>query len=234
VCAHVLLAIAVVVLAVAAGGERAQAQPHEPTAAPGPAAASAQPEHAAPAGGKQPAGDHAAADDHAKGEAEEHVSVWQTIAKLFNFAILVGVLVYYLKTPVASYLASRSTQIRQDLITAAETRATASAELAEIERRLKSLPAELEALKAQGVEDVKAEKVRIAQAAAVARERLLDQTRREIAMHLRVARRELVDLAADLTVNVARTRVTRAITPEDQIRLVDRYTSQLGQQKEAR
>jgi F-type H+-transporting ATPase subunit b len=216
-CARVAL-LAILVLASAATAARVNAQPHETPAS----AAAAQPEQAAPAG-----------KDHAEAGAEEHGSVLQTVAKLLNFVILVGVLVYYLKTPAAAYLASRSTQIRQDLITAAETRATASAELAEIARRLEALPAELDALKARGAEDVKAEKVRIAQAAAVERERLLQQTRREIDMRLRLARRQLVDLAADLTVNVARARVLRSITAEDQMRLVDRYTTQLGQGPDA-
>jgi F-type H+-transporting ATPase subunit b len=166
-------------------------------------------------------------------EGGEGNPVVQTIAKLMNFAILVGVLVYYLRTPIAGYLASRSTQIRADLVTAAETRRTATAQLEEIKRKLQTLPGELEALKAQGAEDVKVEKVRIAQAAATERERLLEQTRREIAMRLRIARRQLVDLAAELTVNAARDRVVRSITPEDHLRLVDRYTSQL-QNTEAR
>src|SRR3954464_8364560 len=63
----------------------------------------------------------------------------QTIAKIVNFAILGGVLVYFLKSPVSAYLVARSTQIREDLVTAAETRATAAAQLTEIERRLQAL-----------------------------------------------------------------------------------------------
>jgi F-type H+-transporting ATPase subunit b len=167
--------------------------------------------------------------DAAYAAEESHGNpIVQTIARLFNFAVLVGVLVYYLKTPIAGYIASRDTQIRADLVTAAQTREAATAQLAEIARKLQSLPAELDALKAQGAEDVKAEKVRIAQAAAAERERLLEHTRREIDMRLRVARRQLVDLAADLTVNAARDRVVRTITPDDHMRLVDRYTTQLA------
>jgi F0F1-type ATP synthase membrane subunit b/b' len=207
------------VLVVAVFAARVDAQTHEKSAAP----AAAEPGHASPA-----AQEHAAptGSQHAEAGAEEHGSIWQTIA---NFALLVGILVYCLKAPVAADLAGRSTEIRQALMTAAETRGTASADLAEVERRPKSLPAELEALKAQGAEDVIAEKARIAQAAAVERQRLLDHTRREIDLRLRIARRDLVDLAADLTVASARARVTRSITPDDQIRLVDRYTVQLGQ-----
>jgi F-type H+-transporting ATPase subunit b len=163
-------------------------------------------------------------------ESEGGNPVVQTIAKLFNFAVLVGVLSYYLKAPIAAYISSRSTQIRQDLITASEMRAAATAQLAEIKRQLQALPGELDALARQGTEDVKAEKIRIAQAATVERERLLAQTRREIDMRLRIARRQLVELAADLTVGAARERVTRAITPEDHLRLVDGYTSLLARQ----
>lgn len=176
---------------------------------------------------------HAQASGEAQhGEAkagEEHgPTVLQTVAKLFNFAVLVGLLVYYLKTPIAEYLASRGTQIRQELVTASETRAAATNQLAEIQRKLSTLPAELAALKVQGEEDVKAEKIRIADAARAERERLIAQTHREIEMRLRIARRSLVDLAADLAVGAARERITRSITPEDQLRLVDRYTSQLA------
>ena len=56
---------------------------------------------------------------------------------------------------------------------------------------------------------------------------MLEQTRREIEMRLRVARRELLELAADLAVNVASERIRTTITADDQARLVDRYASQL-------
>jgi F-type H+-transporting ATPase subunit b len=209
------IAVLFAVLLVVAGSSAAQ--PHD--------AQPQQPAHAAP---QQPAHGTPAAGEHAAESGEEHGGGWlQTVARLFNFALLAGVLAYYLKAPIAGYISSRSSQIRQDLVTAAELRASATAQLAEIERQLKSLPAELEALKKQGVEDVRAEKLRIAQAAAVERERLLEHARREIDMRLRIAKRELVEHAANLAVEVARARITSTITPDDQLKLVDRYTAQL-------
>ena len=160
-------------------------------------------------------------------EAAHEQTLLQTAAKIANFAILVGLLVYFLRTPVSVYLVSRATAIRRDLVTAAEMRASAAAQLAEIERKLQSLPAELAALKAQGAQDVAAEQTRIAQTAAAERERLIQQTRREIETRLRVARRELTEHAAQLAVRIAEDRIKRTITPEDQMRLVDRYTAQL-------
>jgi F-type H+-transporting ATPase subunit b len=188
------------------------AQAHEPAAQP-------------TAKGAQPV-EHAAAEHGEAAHGSEH-AVRDTIARLFNFAVLVGALTYFLKGPIAGYLAGRSAQIRQDLVTAAEMRKTATAALEEIHQKLAALPAELAALKVRGEEDVRAEKARIAQAGGVERERLLEQTRREIDMRLRMARRELTEYAAQLAVSVAQERIARTITPEDQLRLVDRYASQL-------
>lgn len=162
-------------------------------------------------------------------EAEElhGQTLVQTIAKIVNFAILGGVLVYFLKTPIGTYLASRDTQIRQALVTAAELRSTAAAQLADIDRKLQALPAELDKLRVQGEQDVRAEQARIAKAAADERERLIAQTHREIDARLRVAKRQLTEHAAELAITVAQERIKRTITPDDQLRLVDRYAAQL-------
>ena len=47
-------------------------------------------------------------------------------------------------------------------------------------------------------------------------------------MRLRIARRELLELTADLAVRVASDRIQRTITADDQARLVDRYAAQVG------
>ncbi len=185
-------------------------------------ARAAQPHEAAPAA------DHApAAGDHAAAEGPHEQTTLQTLAKLANFALMAGVLVYFLKSPLTAHLKSRAAHIRQDLVTAAEMRAAATAQLAEIDQKLKGLPAELDALRAQGARDVAAEQARIAAAADVERTRLLEHTRHEIETRLRVARRELTAHAAQLAVNVAEARIRQSITPEDQLRLVDRFTTQL-------
>jgi F-type H+-transporting ATPase subunit b len=152
---------------------------------------------------------------------------WRVIARLVNFAILVGVLVYYLRAPISNYLERRSTEIRVDLVRAAETHAAAAAQLASIERKLQALPAEIEALKVRGAAEVVAEEARIRQGAEGDRQRLLEQARREIELQLRAAERELIKRAAELTVGLASDRIRRTITDEDQQRLVDRYLALL-------
>jgi F-type H+-transporting ATPase subunit b len=186
-----------------------------------PAAIAAQPEP-----GHEPT---AASAPHAEAPHEE--SIVKTVARLVNFAIMVGALVYLLRSPLAGYLSSRGTQIRGDLVNAAEMKQAAAAQIAEIDRKMKALPGELEALRAQGVQEIAAEEARIQAAAAAESDRLLEQARREIDLQVKVAERALVSHAADLAVGVATERIKQTITDEDRQRLVDRYVDQLGTAK---
>ncbi len=218
----------------------AQAAPH---AAPGeapagdhaapPAPMSTEPAHGQPpahgppaAGAPPPTGAHGAGAAQPGGEAHPE-SIWPTIARLFNFAVLVGGLVYLLRSPLAQHLASRSQQIRGGLETARATTATATAQLAELDRRLQALPVELESLRVKGVEEIAAEERRIQAHAEAERTRLIDDMQRDVAVRIRVARKALTEHAADLAIGLAADRVRQSITDADQARLIDRYTTQV-------
>ena len=144
-----------------------------------------------------------------------------------NFIIFVGVIYYYGNGPLKDYLATRSTTIRKDLVEAAELKATATAQLATIEQKLQALPGELTALRARGADDIAAEEKRIAAAAEADRDRLLEQTRREIDLQVRLAKKAILEHAADLSVQLATDRIKKETTPADQERLVDRYLDQV-------
>jgi F-type H+-transporting ATPase subunit b len=197
----------------ALAGAQQPAEQHDPTT----------PGHVAGHGGEPgPAG----AAAHAEGEVHQE-TIWGPISRAFNSAVLFGVLYYFLRKPVAAYLQSRDSEIRNDLVTAAELKKTATAQLAELQQKMAALPGELELLKARGREEIAAEEARIEQAAAAERERLLEQTRREIDLQLRIAQRELVEHASNLAVGLATERIKKNITPDDHGRLVDRYLQQV-------
>jgi F-type H+-transporting ATPase subunit b len=147
-----------------------------------------------------------------------------------NFIIFVGVLYYFLNQPIRDYLATRSSVIRKDLVEAAALRATAADQLAAIDAKLQALPGELAALRTRGADEIKAEEQRIAQQAAADRDRLLEQTRREIDLQVRLARKDILEHAASLSVQLATDRIKKEVTPADQERLVDRYLSQVKEQ----
>ena len=148
-----------------------------------------------------------------------------------NFIIFIGILYYFLNQPVREYLATRDATIRKDLVEAAALRATAAAQLDTIEKKLQALPVELESLRTRGADDIKAEEARIAAQAAADRDRLLEQTRREIDLQVRLAKKEILDHAANLSVQLATERIKKEVTPADQERLVDRYLSQVKERQ---
>lgn len=202
------LATLLVTLAVVVGVARAAgAQDHQPEAA-----------HDA---------EHAAAEEHA---GAEHGGLSGLLWPVANFLILAGGLYYFLRAPFSQYLAGRSDQIRRDLMDAAELNKTASAQLADVDRKLKALPDEIAALKQRGRDEIVAEEERISSAAAADRARLLVQTRREIEVRLQAAQRELSDHAASLALQLAKERLGKEMTAADHARLVERYVQQVKEQ----
>lgn len=200
----------------------------------GPAAAQEPPVPNAQGAAQQPVAAETAQDAHEAAQPgahadeahdeDEHHSVWAGLLwPTVNFAILFGGLWYLLRQPFAGYLASRHSAIRQDLVEAAGVKAAAAAQIAELDRKLAALPGEIDALRTRGAEEIAAEEARIAALAAAERERMLEQTRREIALQLRLAKRELVEHAANLSVQLAADRIQQQITAADQDRIVDRY-----------
>lgn len=161
-------------------------------------------------------------------ESVEHDAGWTpTIAKVVNFVALVGVLAYFLRNPLSQYLVDRHSTIRKDLADAQAVRASADAQLATVRARLAELPAELRALDARGREELAHERERMKAATAAEREKLLERTHREIDLQFRTARRALVEHTADLAMSLAKTRITHAITPDDQARLIERYATEV-------
>ena len=212
-CLHCGLLLVAFVLSVAV----VTAQEHPPANPPAS-------EHAAPAAEHAPA---AADASHAPaGEAHEE-SIWPQVGKIVNFAILIGTVIYFGRRPLADYLANRRAQVRSDLVTAEEMKKSAAAQIAEMDARLQALPAELEALKARGQQEIAAEETRIAELAETERARLIEQASREIDQRTRVARRELLEHAASLAVGVAQAKIKAQITAADQARLVDRYLTEV-------
>lgn len=167
-------------------------------------------------------------------EEDAHAAGWSTLLwPVANFLILCGTLYYFLNEPLASYLSDRRSAIRKDLVEAAELKASAMAQLATIDQKLKALPGELDALQKRGAEETGAEEQRISSAAYAERDRLLEQARREIELQTRLAKREILEHAAELSVRLATERLKQEVTPADQARLVDRYLEQVREKPTA-
>jgi F0F1-type ATP synthase membrane subunit b/b' len=219
--------------AAAAPAQPASAGTPEHATTPAPAAADAAhgqpPAHGPPAGEAHGSVAHGAAGagHEATGGEHEPQTIWQRIGPYFNFLVLAGALYYFLRDPIAQYLAGRDQQIRGGLVSARETSDRATTQLAEIDRRLAALPGEIDALRTRGVAEIAAEEKRIQAEAEAERARVLDDMQRDVDMRVRVAQKMLTERAADLAVTLAAQRVRETITDADQQRLIDRYTAQV-------
>ena len=146
---------------------------------------------------------------------------WDVIVKqLVNFAILVGALVYFLRKPLSSFLKERSEMLRKSIEDASRAREEAAAKLSVIEKRVAGLSGEIAELNRKMDAEAGEEARRIRDAAQAEIERVRVQAQFAADQEVKKAREELRKEAAALATSAAEEIVRKAITPEDQERLV--------------
>ncbi len=152
----------------------------------------------------------------------------ETVAKLVNLFIFVGLMTYILRRPIGDALRSRREGIRQELMRAQEERNAALAKLEEVNARLEHLDAEVEAVRAHAQKEAVEERTRIELATEDDMRKLREQAQREIETTGKAARQELRRYAAEQSVRLAEAMIRRDLRPEDDARLVNDYVSDLG------
>lgn len=168
----------------------------------------------------------------AAGEEAAHGGGWfDLVARLVNFGVLAGVLLFLLRKPLASYLEARGEQIRRELTEAVEKRERAAAERAAAESRLAGLEQEVADLRGRARAEAEAEARRILEAAEEDRARIAEAARREIGTELELARRKLTAQATELAVELARKKIAESLNEADRQTLFERSLESL---KEAR
>lgn len=83
------------------------------------------------------------------------------IAPLVNVSILLGVLVYYLRKPIADFVISRHTNIRDQVKAVSEELRSAQNKYEEFSSRIKALDVEVRALREQGKQESDQMKTRL-------------------------------------------------------------------------
>ncbi|HBX42461.1 MAG TPA: hypothetical protein DEH27_00995 [Deltaproteobacteria bacterium] len=155
-------------------------------------------------------------------EAGGHAGIpwWEIFKQAVNFGILVGVLVYFLRKPVGSFLKERSELLRKSIDEAARARASAAEKLLAIEARMNRLSEDVAEMnrKMDGEADEEARRIREAARAEV--ERLHAQVQFAADQEVKKAKAELRREAAELSARAAEEIVSKTITPEDQERMV--------------
>jgi len=157
-----------------------------------------------------------------------HAAEGSNLPRVANFAILVAVLFFALRKPLADYLTARTEQIRQALGEAREktTRAEREVQLADTLRA--GLQDEVEKAKGEARRAVEAERARILSSAEEEAFRIREIARKEIENEVEAGRRRLLAKAAELSVSLAQKKLESTMSEEDQKRLIERSIEALG------
>jgi len=148
--------------------------------------------------------------------------------KFVNLGIFVLGLLYFLKQPLSDAFRLRRETIRRELAEAKRERDEALSKLAAVEERLRGLDAEVEALQRQAEIQAQAERERIAQETEREMALLREQAQREIVSAGKVARQQLRRFAAQQSVKHAEEIVRREMRADDDARLINLNVEQLG------
>ncbi len=157
--------------------------------------------------------------------------IWLFVGRLFNLAVVVGLLVWVARKPLANFYASRAESIREQLAEAQRARAEAEAKLAEIEARMSRLDQELAEMKAAAEKDAELEYKRLVEAADEEARKILGKAKEEIDGITREAYLGLKAQAAELAVSLAGQKIKGQITDEDRRHLFEKFLAGLEDRK---
>ena len=178
--------------------------------------------HAATEGAEHEGGSH---------EGGEHAEETPSIdgkklgLQLFNFAVLLVILVKFGGGALSKALLLRHNQLKADLAQASELRAAAEAKLAKQEQRLARLETEIGELR-QGVKaEAEAEKQKLIAAAEERAKRIQDETVFLVNQQVREAEAKLRRESADAALKMAEDILRRAVGPADQQSFLNKFVA---------
>lgn len=142
-----------------------------------------------------------------------------------NFVLLAGGLGYLIKKNAGPYFAQRSLEIRKGMADAEDARAASDAKVAEVDRRLANLEAEIEALRRGAQQEAESDAQRVRRESAAEMAKIQSHLAEEIAAAAKSATLELRRYSADLALGLAEQKIAARLSPEIQDRLVGTFVA---------
>ncbi len=156
---------------------------------------------------------------YAGGGEMVHMGFMDWVWKVINFAILVFLLVKFVKKPLQDYLQQRKETVEKTLKEAKEAKELAQKALTDVEERLALKDKEIAEIIESARESGEREKARLIQEADNMRLRIIDQAKINIDYELRKAKEVLQQEAAEAALQRAEQLIKEEITEVDQDRL---------------
>jgi F-type H+-transporting ATPase subunit b len=161
-------------------------------------------------------------------EESNRWGAWFSVGRWFNLLLVVGVLVWFTRKPLANFFAGRSQAIRDQLAEAQKARLDAEAKLAAMESRMSRLVDELKEIAQTSEKEAQDEYLRLLASAEQDAQKIVERSRQEIEGMTRTAQKELKLHAAELSVRLSEEMIQSGITKEDHERLFARFVEKLG------
>ncbi|MBI5847127.1 MAG: ATP synthase F0 subunit B [Nitrospirae bacterium] len=141
---------------------------------------------------------------------------------ILNFLILVALLVFLMKMmDIKGFFRKRTELIEQSLKEAREAKELAQKALAQVEERLKIKDKELEDILSAAKESGEREKTRIVEEGAKLKDRILEQTKNNIAFEVKMAKEVIKQEAVAIAMELAEKKLKDRLTKEEQIKLLE-------------
>jgi F-type H+-transporting ATPase subunit b len=163
------------------------------------------------------------------GHAEGNAVLKDFLYRCFNFALMVGLLLYFVTKPIRKGLKERTEEIRKTLADAQAAKEAAEARQREYSDKLARATEEIagitEAIRREG----ELEREKILLAAKEMAEKIEKEATNKASGVVAKARTELREEAARLAVELAENLLKKQVSADDQKRLVDEYMQKVGE-----
>ena len=158
------------------------------------------------------------------GGGHESKLFWHAI----NLALALGVIGYFARTPIRTYMAERRQNIEAGIEAARRQLAEAERQLAACDERMTSLDHEIEEIRRNVRAQAENERERLLADARAMAERIRRDAHTAVEQESRRAREELRNEAAEMAVRLAGDLLKRQVTDSDRARLVDEFVDRVG------
>ncbi len=159
-------------------------------------------------------------------EAMTFMGDW--LPRLVNFAIIAGVVVYFMRKPAQDFFKNRTVEIAKALQESKEARERAVAALAEMERKIKDLEAETARMVADAQARSEKDKHALIEEGRKVAQDVQAQVKQGIDIELQKARTTLAAEASLLSLDLAEGMIKKKIGAKDHERMVKEYISNVG------
>ena len=163
------------------------------------------------------------------GHADGGVVFKDFLYRCFNFALLVALLVYFLRKPIREGLTSRREGIEKTLADAEAAKEAAEAKYREYSEKLAKATEEIENITASIHREGELERDKILAAAKEMAVKIEQEAESKASGVVAKARTELREEAARLAVELAEDMLKKQVSADDQKRLVDEYMQKMGE-----